>query len=176
MFDQSSDTEWPVKSEVNDTRTFIYSKFHRGGTEVSCFLLLWQPEGQVQQHIHSVKLCCTAQLQQGLYNILLLPIVTCLFTMITTQVEGEFPVEGRPAHQAIMKTMPGTRAGQVAGRDNACTTSLAQLYLCRCRRALAIGNSVESLYFTFFPLPASCLNRLSARRCLLFICGCLVMI
>lgn len=108
MFDQSSDTEWPVKSEVIDTRTLIYSKFHSGEAEMSCFLLLWQPEGQVQQHVHSVKLCCTAQLQQGLYNILLLPIATCLFTMITTQVEDELPVEGRPTHQAIMKTMAGS--------------------------------------------------------------------
>lgn len=32
-----------------------------GGTEMSCFLLLWQPEGQVQQHVHSVKLCCAIQ-------------------------------------------------------------------------------------------------------------------
>lgn len=82
---------------------------------------------------------------------------------VTTQVEVEFPAEGRAAHEAIKKTMAGTTAGHVAGRDNARTTSLAQLYLCRCKRALAIGNSVESLYYTFFPLSASCLNRLSAR-------------
>lgn len=61
-----------------------------------------------------------------------------------------------------MITMAATTAGHVAGRDNACPTSLAQLYLCRCKGALAIGNSVESLYYTFLPLPASCLNRLSA--------------
>lgn len=164
MFNQSSDTEWPVKSEAYWHQTLNYSRFHIGGTETNCFLLLWQPEGQAQQHVHSVqKLCCTAQLQQGLYNVLSFSVVTCLFTAVTTQVEDELPVEGTPAHQAIMKTMAATTAGHVAGRDNACTSRLALLYLCRCKRALAIGNCVESLYYTFFPLPASCLNRLSAR-------------
>lgn len=81
-----------------DTRALNYSKFHIGGTETSCFLLLWQPEGQAQQHVHSVQLCCTAQLQQSLYNVLLLSVVTCLFTTIATQVEDEFPVEGTPSH------------------------------------------------------------------------------
>lgn len=51
--------QWNLKSI--DTRTLIYSKFHSGGTETSCFLLLWLPEGQVQQHVHSVKLCWAIQ-------------------------------------------------------------------------------------------------------------------
>lgn len=47
------------------------------------------------------------QLQQGLYNVVLLSAATCLFTRLSIQVGDEFPVEGMPTHQAIMKMVQG---------------------------------------------------------------------
>lgn len=72
-------------------------------------------------------------------------------------------MKGKPAHQTIKKTMVGITAGRVTRIDNAAIASQAQLYLCRCKRTLAIGNSALSLYYTFFPPSASCLNRLSVK-------------